>query len=331
MITLVAVIVAAALALVLQYCNRRRGCTETYAILDHVFLNVRAPTSEWLNMGWWEDSNVQFSEAAERLATKVLERVPALKPSPRILDVGHGCGDSLLLIHELLRPAVLHGVTSLPKQAKRAQVRTQGKATIFCADATSWLEQSGEQYDVIVAIDCAYHFPDRQRFFKACAAHLKSGGHLVLFDLVGSWPYPPSKNPEEIGEEALDSFLASSLPPATRAPSLLDIFKHRLACLMTSTPFRNLCPLSSYQEQLRHAGFCNSSIADVSHAVFPGFARFLRGLGRGGEQAWRKGSPVQLAGLHTFGQVVEKWAQGGNAGLVRGVIVRATFDDQSQK
>jgi len=27
---------------------------ETYQSLDHVFLNVRKPQTEWLNMGWWE-------------------------------------------------------------------------------------------------------------------------------------------------------------------------------------------------------------------------------------------------------------------------------------
>ncbi len=39
------------------------GKSEAYTSLDHVFLNVRRPTTEWLNMGFWE--SVSNSPKAE--------------------------------------------------------------------------------------------------------------------------------------------------------------------------------------------------------------------------------------------------------------------------
>ena len=245
----------------------------------------------------------------------MLALLPKTSSPPRVLDIGHGCGDSLLLIKEVLSPAILHGVTSLPAQASRAEARTKASAEVSCADIITHLQASDEEYDFIIAIDCAYHFSDRATFFDLASAHLAKDGVMVLFDLIGAFPYPAERK----------GFSPSAgLPPPTHPPGWITALKHQLVCWLTSVPAANLFPVDRYEGQLKAAGFGAVQINDVSHHVFPGFSRFLKGLGKGSEVAWRGGSSAQLAALHAFGSVVENWASGGDRGLVRGILVRAS-------
>ncbi|WFD20507.1 T-complex protein 1 subunit delta [Malassezia caprae] len=183
---------------------------------------------------------------SRRTLAELLHGAANVAPGDRVLDVGHGCGDSLLLLSQ--RPLTcLHGVTSLPAHAQRAQKRLGDKAQVWCADAVDWLAQEhADSYDVILALDCAYHFRDRSLFFQRARKHLKPGGRLALVDLL----------------------------------------------------------------------------RDISHDVFPGFSTFLQGLGID-DQVWRGGGYTQWAALRAFGRVVQTWAQGGDAGMIRCVLVVA--------
>ncbi|CEH14780.1 hypothetical protein CBOM_02602 [Ceraceosorus bombacis] len=148
-----------------------------------------------------------------------------------ILDVGHGCGDSLLLLARTLRPRRLHGVTSLPAHADRARSRlrtfyharsrasaqhgtlstttfeqTNEAGQVWCGDAIEFLDSylrqdealKGERYDLIYGLDCAYHFRTRDKFLQLASQRLKPGGVLVLFDLVAAWPYPLDRSNQTI-------------------------------------------------------------------------------------------------------------------------------------
>lgn len=272
----------------------------------------------------------QFPDAAQELALRVLacldmdpgavanlDRLSPLAASPhspqRILDLGHGNGDSLLLLARL-NPAVLDGVTSLAAQAERAQHRTSGRAQVFCADAVDWLQscEGQAQYDAIIAIDSAYHFSSRRSFFEAAFARLAPGGKLLLFDLFAAHPYPARGTP----------FFTSSGLPAPSRPSLIRRCKHALTLRLANVPSANLLPFGAYASELRRAGF-NARIADVSDHVFPGFSHFLLSLGRGTEKYWRGGTRLELLSLRMFGEVVETWASGGAEGSVRSGLVCA--------
>ncbi|PWN33488.1 S-adenosyl-L-methionine-dependent methyltransferase [Meira miltonrushii] len=349
------------LTLLSFFTNQNSKNEESYSSFDHLALNVKRPQTEWLNMGDWTDVQDDLPMACRQLCERLYSEAD-IRPGAKILDVGHGCGDSLLLLMQRYRPRILHGVTSLPSHAQRARKRVQdaqrstnGKAQemeveVHCDDAVAHVErlaelaqkkqtngktssrlqpldgtEGEEKYDFIFALDCAYHFKTRQRFINACHSLLKPGGTLALVDLIATHPYPllSPQSYNKTTSEARFSPSPSIKPPKVTKPSLLDSIKHSFVLRMVKVPSVNLISANTYLAQLDQAKYDDVLIQDISHAMFPNFARFLKRLGQGEEQAWRGGGNLQLTALRAFGHVVEGWAEGGDHGMVRSVIVVA--------
>lgn len=292
-----------------------------------------------------------FPEACQRLANN-LYRASGLPRAPHhdttglsILDLGHGTGESLLLLLREYRPAILHGVTLDRRGAARALSRlsraardqsAQGLSStafnIWQCDATTHLRsKAGDRvaeavtekvrYDYIFALDCAYHFSgSKADFFEAAYERLGPGGTLSLFDIFEAMPYPKSDS-----FAAHQSWFSASrtLPrPRRQQLSLWQSVKLRLFSLIAAAPRQNILPFAEYYRLLRSAGFADITLLDVSEDVFPGFSQFLRGLG---EEQWRKGSVpwAMKTSIRFFSGFVRDWADGGDRGLLRGGIVVA--------
>lgn len=286
---------------------------EAYEAMGHLALNVRRPSTEWLNMGYWSSGNdINFPDACESLA-HLLHEAAGIPINARILDVGHGCGDSLILLARR-SPSVLHGVTSIPFHAERARKRSS--AQVWCDDATTWIADHvpSATYNTILALDCAYHMAPRHAFFENAHCALLPGGTLALVDLVGAWPYP--------------AWAESPLPPPTQKPSLMSRVMHYIVCWIAGISPEAFVCMDEYKAQLETVGFKDTRICDISHDVFPGFSRFLCTLGCENGQPWC-GSTLSLHAYHSFGRVVSRWAAGENQGLVRCVLVtaRKSIDD----
>ncbi|PWN28326.1 S-adenosyl-L-methionine-dependent methyltransferase [Jaminaea rosea] len=337
-----------------------QGGNEAYADLDVQVLNTLPPKTEWMNMGWWtgDDEGADpfdqcdkvrplaetrplksLPEACEALALKLYSAC-GLTEGAAILDIGHGPGESVLLLKSRFQPQRLDGATLSLRDAQRAQGKLASAAKggeggtevqIKAADGAAFLKECNPAtYDYIFALDCAYHFSSHSRkdFFTAAHRALKPGGKLGLFDMFLATPYPAKKK-EAKGSRGEEWFKATSaeLPCPTRAAlTWPQELKLRLFCLLTSTPRRNLLPFSSYFSTLCSAGFSSQdiSIMDVSSHVFPGFARFLRDFAEGDE--WRAGAGGwnMRKALGSFAGFVEGWARGGDEGLLRGGLVVVT-------
>ncbi|KIJ45179.1 hypothetical protein M422DRAFT_779090 [Sphaerobolus stellatus SS14] len=225
----------------------------------HLGLNMRPgqdstkpPKTEWLNMGYWRDTDI-FPDACEALALKIIKEA---KPIPRghVLDVGHACGDSLLLYLQhpsLPRPESLCGSSATSQDCK---------VNLLCADAI-FRSQSAEHplnpsstdplLTSITAIDCAYHFASRELFLTQCYTRLAPGGRIALGDLV----------------------IAKRISFPLRF----------LLSKLLSVRSENIITPEEYEAQLRKAGYADIHIENVSENVFPQFQAFL--VARGG--LWR--------------------------------------------
>ncbi|CAO1614663.1 unnamed protein product [Jaminaea pallidilutea] len=332
---------------------------EAYAKVDAMVLNTLPPKTEWMNMGFWlrdsDDSgsgDILYPEACENLGRQLyrasgLQLDPLLPPKDdlAILDIGHGSGDSLLLLLEAARPKTLHGVTLSEAEALRARSRLsqsvlrskgsfqdvavhQGDAIEFMRKGAAASGEKGQtdvrqQYDYIFALDCAFHFaPPRSAFFQSAYERLKPGGKLALYDMCVSTPYPAE------GSKLLWFTEDPRLPRPTRSHfTKTQQLKLWFFSLMVSVPCSNLLSFSDYRVQLEQAGFQDTQVCDISHAVFPGFSHFLHDLAQQhGAESWRAGAGgwSMRTALGAFAGFVADWAKGGDDGLLRSAMIVAT-------
>ncbi|KAI9454004.1 S-adenosyl-L-methionine-dependent methyltransferase [Russula earlei] len=227
------------------------------------------PKTEWLNMGLWKDTAV-FPEACQALALRLLGAA-RLKPNGRVLDVGHGSGDSILLqlSHpELAKPSLVCGITSLPAHHHRTRERVNSflssadapdkkpNVLLFEGDAV-WRSDDREhplsphfahEFESIVALDCAYHFDTREEFLRQSFQRLTPGGCIALADLCFSTPPGP----------------------------MFTLFLSRVLGIM---PRSNMVTKEQYVRQMNDVGYKNIEMEDITPFVFPGFQLFLRRRG----------------------------------------------------
>ncbi|KZT51091.1 hypothetical protein CALCODRAFT_503955 [Calocera cornea HHB12733] len=271
----------------------RQYLPEPYGLF-HVELNEGG--AEWGNMGLWGGGG-GFEGAAERMALRVIEAGRCRKGG-KVLDVGHGTGDSLLLhlSHPSVpRPSLLAGITSVPIQHTRSSsrcLRTFEKPSgarptlrLFCGDAISrppplapvlwgcyrkgkchehplYWDSSFPLFDSVLSIDSAYHYAPRLLFFQQTFRRLSPGGTLALGDVV------------------------FDLPPKASLPQALT--RAGIAALM-GIPAPNIVSRGQYVRQLQRTGFDDVHVEDVTLHVFPGFAAHL---GRHKGRDWRAFSGV---------------------------------------
>ncbi|KAF8271467.1 hypothetical protein EI94DRAFT_1657557 [Lactarius quietus] len=258
-------------AVFFAYFSRRT--TDPYGTFHIPFNKVSGgpdpPQTEWLNMGFWKDT-VIFPEACQALALQ-LSRVAGLKPNGRVLDVGYGCGDSILLqlSHpEVVKPSLLCGITSLPSHHRRSWERVNGSVSalhapentpavhLFRGDAVWRPGRQGHplsprfqhDFDNILALNCAYDFNTRKEFIRQALRRLTPGGNVVLADLCFS----------------------SSPGP------MLTLLLCRVLHIM---PKRNITTKEQYLKQMREVGYEDVELEDITPFVFPGFREFLKQRG----------------------------------------------------
>ncbi len=93
-------------------------------------------------------------------------------------------------------------MTSLPDEAKYAseqlerhlqrseKTAEESEVKVWADDVIEWLRRGdgdGEKYDVIFALDCAFHFSDRAEFIRLASKRLAPGGKLAFVDLLSAY------------------------------------------------------------------------------------------------------------------------------------------------
>lgn len=183
-----------------------------------------------------------------------------------LLDVGHGTGESLLLLlsePSLPRLSHLVGITSLKVHHDRSRARIRSmsgpiKPTTVDLHATNAVHDgsytlhplspySPQRFDSILALDCAYHFRTRKLFLEQSFARLSPGGSIALADMC--------------------------FADSHRIKILTRVFG--------TVPAENVISKEDYIKQMQEIGYVDVILEDISDDVFPGFVRFLKDRGWG--------------------------------------------------
>ena len=219
----------------------------------YTLLGDRALTDEtrYLNLGDWEGA-----EDVDTACRQLVHRVGTaadLGPGDRVLDVGFGFGAQDVYWMTRFAPREIVGVNITGPQvaAARRRVAAAGLADrihLYHASATE-LPLPDQAFDVVVALECAFHFRTRERFFSEAHRVLRPGGRLVTADII------PRAG-------ALDR------------PSLAALGWHFVATRF-DMPRVNAYPASEYRRRLRGAGFSQAEVASIRDRVYAPLQRAL--------------------------------------------------------
>jgi ubiquinone/menaquinone biosynthesis C-methylase UbiE len=147
-----------------------------------------------VHWGYWEDpskaevSADDFMIASDNLTRQLIKHA-SLTPNSQILDVGCGFGGTIALLNEEHTGLNMTGLNIDPRQIERAKtkvlpsIKKENSANFIVGDACE-LPFASSTFDTVFAVECIFHFPSRERFFKEAARVLKPGGKLILSDFV---------------------------------------------------------------------------------------------------------------------------------------------------
>lgn len=201
-----------------------------------------------------------YGDAAERLCQKMLDAA-GVRDGLRVLDVGCGLGGTIASLNERCTGLDLVGVNIDPRQIAWAEEhvrpRAGNKIRFLVGDACA-LPFTEPEFDVVLAVECIFHFPSRLDFFRGAVRALKPGGLLVLSDMV---PAADMVSYLQRGDPTKDE-------AARRAYGKIDL----------------TCSIEGYRALAEQVGLTLTHVEDISREVLPTYRYLLDDLGNWSDQ-----------------------------------------------
>lgn len=153
------------------------------------------PLKDSLHMHWgyWDDPGLarpkdrkDFHNAAERLCQMIAGQVN-IAEGCKLADVGCGFGGTIDSINHAYSGLDIIGLNIDPRQIEIAKSRVKpinnNRIKFITGDACN-LPFEDASLDALLAVECIFHFPDREKFFAEATRVLKPGGKFAFSDFV---------------------------------------------------------------------------------------------------------------------------------------------------
>jgi ubiquinone/menaquinone biosynthesis C-methylase UbiE len=165
---------------------------QVLADLPDVDDEQRKVLSRHLHWGYWENPATaaytldSLAMAQEQLSQQVAD-AGQIQSGQRVLDCGCGFGGTIATLNDRLHDMDMVGLNIDPRQLEIARSNFQpqhGNRAEFVEGDACELPFDDNSFDRVLALECIFHFPSRQRFFQEVKRVLRPGGTLSLCDFV---------------------------------------------------------------------------------------------------------------------------------------------------
>lgn len=206
-----------------------------------------------MNFGYWDgidpNSRSALWDATESLFAQVASMAEFAR-GDRVLDAGCGFGTNLRYCAENFSLEQAVGLNVSESQLRRcralaAEAQCDTTPEFVLGSATEMPFDDG-QFDKVVSVEAAFHFPPRADFFREAARVLKPGGVLAMTDLVAT-------------------------PPA----NLMRSLQLRVLRRAIQVPADNVYGLDVYRKHLTEAGFTVDVLRSIRPQVIPRYRQWL--------------------------------------------------------
>jgi SAM-dependent methyltransferase len=145
-----------------------------------------------VHWGYWDDPKTaagtlpDYFAAMERMNGVLLD-AGRVADGQRLLDVGCGFGGTIQQINAGHAGMDLTGLNIDPRQLAAAEAQTDpanGNRIAWVEADACELPFEDNSFDRVLAVECVFHFPSRERFLAEAARVLKPGGYLAVSDFV---------------------------------------------------------------------------------------------------------------------------------------------------
>ncbi|CAJ1494772.1 class I SAM-dependent methyltransferase [[Mycobacterium] burgundiense] len=145
-----------------------------------------------VHWGYWEDPKSAEGTRADYIAAMKhmngeLLKAGKVADGQRLLDVGCGFGGTIQQINAGHSGMHLTGLNIDARQLAAAEAQTKAAN----GNRIEWVEADAcdlpfedNSFDRLLAVECVFHFPSRERFLAEAARVLKPGGYLAVSDFV---------------------------------------------------------------------------------------------------------------------------------------------------
>lgn len=145
-----------------------------------------------VHWGYWDDPRSADGTRADYIAAMqrmdhVLLDAGRIADGQHVLDAGCGFGGTIGQINAGYADMHLTGLNIDPRQLAAADAQTEP----VNGNRISWVEADAcelpfedNSFDRVLAVECIFHFPSRERFLAEAARVLKPGGYLAVSDFV---------------------------------------------------------------------------------------------------------------------------------------------------
>ena len=228
----------------------------SYDFFMNYFIQIVSKDNFFMNYGYWNSSNETLLDANQALINLILEKSGLLGTTQQsVLDVGCGYGEQEFVWNRKMDPSTRITAIDISETqiqaAKRkcAELGLSQRITFEVGDAMKLESQFKDvSFNTVLSVESAFHYADRNQFFRSVNSLLDTSGTFVICDIVL--------------QEDFKAGLINSL--------FLRVFSDFL-----HIPKANLLKPSEWDQSIQRAGFTIVECLDITDKTFNPYYQYF--------------------------------------------------------